>query len=169
MTTETTETIEVTEAVAAAPAIELKPRDRRALDDLKLVMGNLANLIEAENAALGVHNLDAVKALSANKWTLTRNYRNQMQAVADAPMMLQTLDPEERAEMRALGERLDRECKRNELLLEANIDAANRVMSAMVDGVKQAAERGAVYGRSGALKGISADGRPLAVSFNREL
>lgn len=169
MTTEINQAVETAPVAEGAPAIELKPRDRRAIDDLKLVMGNLANLIEAENAALGVHNLDAVKALSANKWTLTRNYRNQMQAIADAPMILQALDPEERAEMRTLGERLDRECKRNELLLEANIDAANRVMSAMVDGVRQASERGAVYGRSGSLKGISADGRPLAVSFNREL
>lgn len=148
---------------------DLKPRDRRNIDDLKLVMGNLANLIEAENLALVEHNLDAVKALSANKWTLTRNYRNQMQAIADAPSILHALDAEERAEMRTLGERLDRECKRNELLLDAHIDAANRVMHAMVEGVKQASERGAVYGRSGALTGISADGRPLAVSFNREL
>lgn len=148
---------------------DLKPRDRRTIDDLKLVMTNLANLIEAENGALNEHKLDTVKALSANKWTLTRNYRNQMQGIADAPMILQALDPEERAEMRALGERLDRECKRNELLLEANIDATNRVMQAMVEGVKKAAERGTVYGRSGALHGISPDGRPLAVSFNREL
>ncbi|SBW01329.1 hypothetical protein KL86APRO_11411 [uncultured Alphaproteobacteria bacterium] len=148
---------------------ELKPRDRRNIDDLRLVMTNLANLIETENAALGEHKLDVVKALSANKWTLTRNYRNQMQAIADAPSILQCLEPEERAQLRTLGERLDRECKRNELLLEANIDAANRVMQAMVDGVKQASERGTVYGRTGTIKGISPDGRPLAVSFNREL
>lgn len=148
---------------------ELAPRDRRAVDDLRLVMTNLAGLIEAENDALTAHNIDTVKALSANKWTLTRNYRNQMQAVADAPDMLKLLESDERALLRELGERLNRAAKRNEMLLSANIDAANRVMHAVVDGVRKAQERGTVYNHSGALHGVAPDGRPLAVSFNKEL
>lgn len=147
----------------------LAPRDRRNVDDLRLVMTNLAGLIEAENDALTAHNIDTVKALSANKWTLTRNYRNQMQAVADAPDMLKLLEVEERTLLRELGERLNRAAKRNELLLSANIDAANRVMHAVVEGVRKAQERGTVYSRSGALHGVAPDGRPLAVSYNKEL
>lgn len=148
---------------------ELAPRDRRIVDDLRLVMTNLAGLIEAENDALTAHDIEVVKALSANKWTLTRNYRNQMQAVADAPEMLKLLEVEERAVLRELGERLNRAAMRNELLLSANIDAANRVMHAVVEGVRKVQERGTVYGRSGALHGIAPDGRPLAVSYNKEL
>lgn len=148
---------------------ELTPRDRRNIDDLRLVMTNLTGLIEAENDALTAHNIDTVKALSANKWTLTRNYRNQMQAIADAPDILKLLEVEERASLRELGERLNRAAARNELLLSANIDAANRVMHAVVDGVRKAAERGTVYSRSGALHGVAPDGRPLAVSYNKEL
>lgn len=151
------------------PTTELAPRDRRIVDDLRLVMTNLAGLIEAENDALTAHDIEVVKALSANKWTLTRNYRNQMQAVADAPEMLKLLEVEERAVLRELGERLNRAAMRNELLLSANIDAANRVMHAVVEGVRKVQERGTVYGRSGALHGIAPDGRPLAVSYNKEL
>lgn len=148
---------------------ELTPRARRSIDDLRLVMTNLANLIEAENDALTAHDIDVVKALSANKWTLTRNYRNQMQAVADAPDMLRQLEADERGQLRELGERLDRAAKRNELLLSASIDAANRAMHAVVDGVKKASERGTVYGRTGTLHGVAPDGRPIAVSYNKEL
>jgi flagellar biosynthesis/type III secretory pathway chaperone len=144
-------------------------RSRRNLDDLRLVMTNLSDLIDAENAALAGHDIDAVKALSANKWTLTRNYRNQMQAIADAPDILQILEDEERNRLRDLGLRLRTVTMRNERLLSANIAAANRVMHAVVDGVRQAQERNAVYGKSGSLKSAPPDGRPMAVSFNKEL
>jgi hypothetical protein len=132
-------------------------------------MANLTELINAENEALSGHDIDAVKALSANKWTLTRNYRNQMQAIADAPDILQILDDDERNSLRDLGRRLVTATERNEILLSANIAAANRVMHAVVEGVRQAQERNAIYGKSGSLRGATADGRPMAVSFNKEL
>lgn len=144
-------------------------RQRRSIEDLRIVMSSLTELIDAENAALSGHDIETVKALSANKWTLARNYRNQMQAIADTPDILQILEEDERASLRSLGERLQSATERNERLLSANIEAANRVMHAVVEGVKQAQERNATYGKSGALKGATADGRPLAVSFNKEL
>jgi len=153
-----------------APQTRSAPdRHRRSIEDLRIVMSSLTELIDAENAALSGHDIETVKALSANKWTLARNYRNQMQAIVDAPDILQILEEEERASLRSLGERLQTATERNERLLTANIDAANRVMHAVVDGVKQAQERNATYGKTGALKGATADGRPLAVSFNKEL
>jgi hypothetical protein len=42
-------------------------------------------------------------------------------------------------------------------------------MHAVVEGVRKAQERGTVYSRSGALHGVAPDGRPLAVSYNKEL
>ncbi len=155
------------------PAPQTEPvktdRNRRSLDDLRLVMANLAELIDAENKALAGHDIDAVKALSANKWTLTRNYRNQMQAIADAPDILQILEADERDSLRDLGLRLQNVTEHNERLLSANITAANRVMHAVVEGVRQSQERNAIYGKSGSLRGGTADGRPMAVSFNKEL
>jgi len=144
-------------------------RRRRSIEDLRIAMSSLTQLIDAENTALAGHDIDTVKALSANKWTLARNYRNQMQAIADTPDILQILEEDERASLRSLGERLQTATERNERLLTANIEAANRVMHAVVDGVKQAQERNAIYGKTGALKGCSPEGRPLAVSFNKEL
>ncbi|WP_337995991.1 hypothetical protein [Oleispirillum naphthae] len=153
-----------------APQTRAVPdRHRRSIEDLRIVMSSLTELIDAENAALSGHDIETVKALSVNKWTLARNYRNQMQAIVDAPDILQILEEDERASLRSLGERLQTATERNERLLTANIEAANRVMHAVVEGVKQAQERNAIYGRSGALKGSTADGRPLAVSFNKEL
>ncbi|MGE4526867.1 MAG: flagellar protein FlgN [Rhodospirillaceae bacterium] len=153
-----------------APQTRSAPdRHRRSIEDLRIVMSSLTELIDAENAALSGHDIETVKALSANKWTLARNYRNQMQAIVDAPDILQILEEEERASLRSLGERLQTATERNERLLTANIEAANRVMHAVVDGVKQAQERNATYGKTGALKAATADGRPLAVSFNKEL
>ncbi|MBN2751535.1 MAG: flagellar export chaperone FlgN [Rhodospirillaceae bacterium] len=144
-------------------------RQRRCIEDLRLVMHNLAELIDVENTALSSHDIDTVKALAANKWTLARNYRNQMQAVADAPDILQILGDDERTDLRSLGERLQSASERNERLLSANMEAANRVMHAVVNGVKQAQERNAIYGKTGALKGSTSDGRPMAVSYNKEL
>ena len=153
-----------------AKTVAAKPDRRRfGLDDLRLVMRNLADLIDTENTALSGHDIDAIKALSANKWTLTRNYRKQMQAIADTPDILQLLEEDERAALKSLGERLQSVTERNERLLSANIEAANRVMRAVVDGVRHAQERNAIYGKSGALRASAPDGRPLAVSFNKEL
>jgi flagellar biosynthesis/type III secretory pathway chaperone len=153
---------------ATAP-IKAHDRRHRCIQDLRIVMTNLVELIDAENKALSGHDINTVKALSANKWTLTRNYRNQMQAIADTPDILQILEDDERQSLHHLGQRLHTATERNGQLLSANIDAANRVMNAVVDGVKQANERNAVYGKSGALRGHTADGRPVAVSFNQEL
>jgi len=132
-------------------------------------MTNLIELIDTENKALSGHDFNTVKALSANKWTLTRNYRNQMQAIADTPDILQILEDDEQLALRSLGERLNSASQHNGRLLSANIDAANRVMNAVVQGVKAANERNAIYGKSGALREQTPDGRPVAVSYNKEL
>jgi len=157
------------DAVKVAPKPKLDARQQRCIDDLRIVMTSLVDLIDAENKALKDHDINAVKALSANKWTLTRNYRNQMQAIVDMPDLLQILEDDQRSQLRSLGDRLNKASVRNGQLLSANMEAANRVMNAVVQGVKQATERNAVYGKNGMIRGQSPDGRPMAVSYNREL
>lgn len=145
-------------------------RDRRIVEDLRLAMNSLAELIDAENRALAEHDMDAVKALSANKWTLTRNYRQQMQAVVENPAILKSAADTDRHALRLLGERLNSGAMRNGILLTASIEAASRVMRAVVSGVRQAQERHATsYGKDGVLAGRLAEGRPVAVSYNKEL
>ena len=139
-------------------------------DDLVWVCTNLCELLEVENEALGQHDAVTVRELAENKDALVRFYHKSVQPMADEPALVDTLEPEQREELKALGTRLAGLVALNEMMLKAEIEARERVMGVVVDVVRRKNANTITYGRKGTFDetvGTTADRN--AIAYNKSL
>lgn len=146
-------------AVASGPII--------AFDDLVFACSNLCDLLEIENEALASHDPETVKVLLTNKAALVRLYEKTVQPLIVSPELAETLEPEQRDELLAVGIRLNELISLNEIRLRAEMDAYQRVMSIMVNNAKKRAINGTTYGRAGTFGHNR--GNRASLSFNTSL
>jgi hypothetical protein len=118
-------------------------------DDLVWVCTNLCELIEVENEALRQHDPVIVRELAENKEALARFYERAVAPMADDPSLLDTFEPEQKEELKALGTRLAELMEANALMLRAEIEARDRVMNVVVDVVRKQNANTISYGRGG--------------------
>lgn len=134
-----------------------------------IIVRELTALIEQENAALESNHLDEVQATLSLKQSLTRGYLELAIALRKNPTHLEDVPEDVRNDLRATAHRLDELMKRNSILLKSRMEAANRVMGAIVDAVKEAQSRGAATYTDGAtMSGDVSEHRRLAVAVNKE-
>lgn len=138
------------------------------IDDIVWACTNLCELLEFENEALVRHDSRTVRELTDNKTALARIYENAIAPLADDPHLAETLEPEQKEELTALGLRLKALVEENALRLRAEIDATQMLMDAMVSAVKANTTSSVHYGPAGQY-GNQATGEQNSLAFNQTL
>lgn len=145
-----------------------KPSSGQA-EQLFEVVTLLTEELEAENKALRAYDVDAVRDLAAKKERLARMYNDLTTAVAGNPSVLDVLGPERRQELKAMAEAMDRRVETNRTLLQANMDACNRLMKVVVNAHKEMQTQNATYGAQGVLLGSRPRGDGNAIAYNKDI
>ncbi len=138
-----------------------------AFDDLIFACTNLCEVLEIENEALLSHDVETVKILTENKVALGRLYEQAMAPMVTSPELAETLEPEQRDELLALGLRLKELTKVNAMRLEAEMEAYQRVMDILADKAKQQKVNVSTYGRAGTFDSAGTAG--TALTYNKSL
>lgn len=140
-----------------------------AFDDLIWVCTNLCELLEVENDALTRHDAQTVRDLAANKAALSNLYERSMLPLVDDPDVVETLEPEQKEELKALGARLAQLIAANAMMLRAEMEACRRVLDAMVSAAKELATNTVAYGARGRFETAYGAAERNALALNRML
>lgn len=137
-------------------------------DDIVWACTHLCDLIEYENEALAAHDSQTVRELAENKQALARIYEQSVAPMADDPHLVDTLAPEQKEELLALGNRLKDLVEENARRIKAEMDAYQMLMDAVVHAVKTTKTGPVTYGRGGVTEGHGAS-EVNSLSFNQTL
>ncbi len=137
-------------------------------DDLVWVCANLCDLLLVENEALVRHDALTVRELSENKAALARLYEKTVQPMADDPDLVETLEPDQKEELKDLGGRLAQLVSANTLMLRAEMEACQRLMDCIVSAAKTQATNSTSYGRRGKFE-IAHKGGDQSIALNKTL
>lgn len=137
-------------------------------DDIVFACTNLCQLLEIENEAIERHDARTVRELAENKAALARLYEQSVMPMADDPQLVETLEDDQKVELKTLGAKLKELVELNARLLRAEIEATQSLMDAMVGAVKSTANNGHTYGRGGTFD-MSARGAENSLTFNKTL
>ena len=118
-------------------------------DDIVWACTHLCELLEYENEALAAHDVTAVRELAENKAALARIYEQAVAPMADEPHLAEALEPEQKEELLALGNRLKDLVEENARRIRAEMEACKTFMDVVVNAVKSASTNTAVYGPQG--------------------
>lgn len=137
-------------------------------DDIVWACTHLCELIEYENQALALHDAATVRELTENKAALARIYEQAVAPMADDPHLVDTLAPEQKEELLALGNRLKDLVEENARRIKAEMEAYQMLMDAVVSAVKVSKTSSVTYGRAGMVEDhVPGDGN--SISFNQTL
>lgn len=138
------------------------------IDDIVWACTNLCELLEFENEALKQHDSRTVRELAENKAALARIYENAIAPLAADPHLADSLEPEQKEELTALGVRLKDLVEENARRLRAEIEATQALMDAMVSAVKSNATNTVSYGPAGQY-GAAPSGEQNSLAYNQTL
>lgn len=118
-------------------------------DDIVWACTNLCDLLDYENDALTRYDAGTVGELADNKAALARIYEQAVAPMADQPELVETLEPEQKEELMALGHRLKDLVEENARLLKAQIATRALVIDTIVEAVKNNTKTTNVYSKKG--------------------
>lgn len=137
-------------------------------DDIVWACTHLCDLLEYENEALAAHDTETVRELTENKAALARIYEQAVAPMADEPHLVETLEPEQKEELMALGSRLKDLVEENARRIKAEMEAYEMLMDAVVNAVKSSKTPTTTYGRAGSIQNHSSSDA-ASLSFNQTL
>lgn len=137
-------------------------------DDIVWACTHLCELLEYENEALAAHDAATVRELTENKAALARVYEQAVAPMADEPHLVDTLAPEQKEELLALGNRLKGLVEENARRIKAEMEAYQMLMDAVVSAVKTSKTNSVTYGRAGEVEDHT-PGDTNSLSFNQTL
>jgi hypothetical protein len=137
-------------------------------DDIVWACTHLCDLLEYENEALAAHDPLTVRELADNKAALARIYEQAVAPMADEPELVDTLEPEQKEELLALGQRLKQLVEENARRIRAEMEACQMLMDAVVTAVKTTTASTVTYGAGGHFGGHTT-GEANSLAFNQTL
>jgi flagellar biosynthesis/type III secretory pathway chaperone len=142
----------------------------KRLTELITISGELASVLEQENAALTRYDRGCLQSLLDEKARLGRAYESRMEALGGDAKALVDADPDLGQRLREIGAVVRDLIARNARLLKIAIEANRRVVDLIAEAVKATAPGPGVYGVRGraAAAGRGAP-KSLPVSFDRSL
>ncbi len=137
-------------------------------DDIVWACTHLCDLLEYENEALANHDPLTVRELADNKAALARIYEQSVAPMADEPELVDSLEPEQKEELLALGQRLKLLVEENARRIRAEMEACQMLMDAVVTAVKNSTASTVTYSAGGHFGGHST-GEGNSLAFNQTL
>ncbi len=147
----------------------MDPNNR--LNDLIVITGRLAELLQRENEALRMRRPKDVHSLLDEKATLSRVYETRYNGIAEYPDIAASADLDVRERLLAMGKKLQSLMDENARLLETAITANRRVVDLIAKAVQDHQPSAGVYGSHGETSraGSNAAARRVAFSVDQNL
>lgn len=134
-----------------------------AYDDIVWACTNLCDLLAYENEALANRDMETIQQLADNKTALVRIYEEAVLPLSENPQLVETLDEEQRAELKALGLRLHDLVIENANRLNAAMDATRMVIETIAAAARTQAPPAVSYNRNGTFGEAGGDHPSLSV------
>lgn len=159
-----------------APAKDIKEamdeaeevKSSQKADQIIEVATLLLDLLDKENEALRAHDDDVVTGMVDMKDNLTRLYADHLDTVAQNPLLLEDITEEQQGALRELNDELNVAVALNARLLQAEMEAGKRLITAIVDAAKDQASVNATYSRNGALDQGPKKGERSSLTFSKD-
>lgn len=141
----------------------------KRVDDLIMITGRLAELLERENALLREKRHSELGVILDEKETLARVYESRMMGLAENEVSLEEVDEERRERLGSLGMQIDGLMVENTRLLQVAIIASRRVMELVQEAIQELRPDQVTY-RANGLRGQQANKAPsVALSLDQTL
>lgn len=141
----------------------------KRVDDLIMITGRLADLLEKENALLREKRHNELGVILDEKETLARVYESRIMGLTENEIALDDVDEELRTQLGDLGMRVDGLMVENTRLLQGAILASQRVMELVQEAVQELRPDQVSY-RANGVRGQQANkARGVALSVDQTL
>lgn len=138
------------------------------VSDYQEVLRTFGELLEQENAALEMFNVEEVSQLYERKAKMVAAYRTMTAYFIKNQEGLAALDVAKRQELRNKAEKLDNLIKKNEVLLKTRMETSQNVMDTIINIAKMTNNSNATsYGAQGRYSPL--DNNKNALAVNRTL
>jgi len=147
----------------------MDPNNR--LNDLIVISGRLAELLQRENEALRLRRPKDVHSLLDEKATLSRVYETRYNGIAENPEIIAGAEMDVRERLLAMGNKVQSLMDENAHLLETAISANRRVVDLIAKAVQDHQPSAGVYGSHGTTSraGSNAAAQRIAFSVDQNL
>ena len=141
------------------------------IEDLILITGRLAELLERENMALVDKKSAVLHEFLDEKVTISRVYETRMQALSERPEILDEVDTDLRERLSELGKKVSELIEENGKLLKTAIDTNRRVVELVAEAVRDVTPSAGTYSAGGTteVSGHRAESTFVAISLDQTL
>lgn len=141
----------------------------KRVDDLIMITGRLADLLEKENALLREKRHSELGVILDEKETLARVYESRIMGLAENEVALDDVDEALRTQLGDLGMRVDGLMVENTRLLQGAILASQRVMELVQEAVQELRPDQVSYRANGVRGQQAGKARGVALSVDQTL
>jgi len=141
----------------------------KTFEDLIWVCGALCDLLKIENDALVRHDVDQVRELSENKNALSKLYEKTLLSLGPDKEVKEHITQDQLIQLHDLGQRLSDLMTDNAMMLKAEIEARNKVMSVFVNAAKEHNQNTINYSRKGNFNDLPVAREHAALAYNNTL
>lgn len=135
----------------------------KRVNDLIVITGRLAELLERENEALRNKQHSQFNEILDEKVTLGRVYESRIMGLTEDSEGLDTVDADLLDRLRSLGGKVHGLMEKNAKLLKVAIEVNSRVVDLIADAVKENSPNAGTYSQKGMLGGTTqGDAAPVA-------
>ena len=122
----------------------------KRVNDLIVITGRLADLLERENLALREKQNKELNEILDEKVTLGRVYESRIMGLTEDPEALDNVDKELLERLRGIGEKVNGLIEDNAKMLKIAIEANRRVVNLIAESVKASVPSAGTYSPTGA-------------------
>ncbi len=122
----------------------------KRVNDLIVITGRLADLLERENVALREKQNKELNEILDEKVTLGRVYESRIMGLTEDPEALDNVDKELLERLRGIGEKVNGLIEDNAKMLKIAIEANRRVVNLIAESVKASVPSAGTYSPTGA-------------------
>ena len=122
----------------------------KRVNDLIVITGRLADLLERENVALREKQNKELNEILDEKVTLGRFYESRIMGLTEDPEALDNVDKELLERLRGIGEKVNGLIEDNAKMLKIAIEANRRVVNLIAEAVKASVPSAGTYSPTGA-------------------
>ena len=141
----------------------------KRVNDLIVISGHLATLLERENLALRARRTAEVGDILSEKNALIRAFESRVEGLAEQADDLAQVDPDLRERLAGIGHKVNRLTDENARLLKIGIEVNRRVMDSVAEAVKSSRPGAGTYSANGAVESGRNGHRNVSISVDRTL
>lgn len=141
----------------------------KRVDDLIMITGRLADLLEKENGLLRDRRHSELGVILDEKETLARVYESRILGLTENEISLDEVDEELREELRDVGRHVDELMEENARLLQVAIIASQRVVELVQDAVRELRPEAGTYRANGVRGPQENKARNVSLSLDQTL